>query len=111
MTTATAEPLFDTGLKPLRNTVIVKRLDPKDVTTPAGVIIPGQFREKSIEAWVIAAGPGRHTKKGKLIPTAVKPGDRILIDRIKCTDIGVKGRRLVLLDDRSILAIIHDDRG
>lgn len=110
MTTATAAPLFETGLKPVRDTIIVKRLEPEDKKTPGGIWLIGRYRKKSIQAWVIAAGPGRRSPAdGGLIPMRVKVGDSVLVDKLHGTDITIKGRRLLVTKDRHIIAIIHDE--
>ena len=102
-------PLFETGLKPLRDQVLLKRPIPDDEKTPAGIIILGRFKQKSIEAWVIDTGPGKVSEKtGKRIPMNVKAGDRVLVDAMCGHDIGIKGRDLMLTYDHNIIAIVKD---
>jgi chaperonin GroES len=66
-------------VKPCQDQVLVK-LDPP-AQTASGIHIPvsARRRQETVEATVIAVGPGAYDKKGRLMPMDVKAGDRVLV--------------------------------
>ena len=50
-----------------------------EAKTASGIFLPASSVEKLNEAKVIAVGPGAPNKDGKVIPTTVKAGDRVLL--------------------------------
>ena len=61
---------------PLYDRVLLKRIEEQEVRR-GGIIIPDSAKEKPQEAEVIAAGKGRVTDDGKVIPLEVKKGDKV----------------------------------
>ncbi len=62
---------------PLHDRILIRRIEEKE-TVKGGIIIPDTAKEKPLEGEVIAAGNGKKTEDGKVIPLDVKAGDRIL---------------------------------
>ena len=60
-------------IKPLRDRVIVRRLN-EDEKTKGGIIIPDTAKEKPQEGEVVAVGSGKVLDDGKIIPLEVKKG-------------------------------------
>lgn len=56
----------------------MERLAP-EAKSKGGILIPEKAQGKVLEATVVSIGPGARTNEGKLIPTQVKPGDRVLL--------------------------------
>ena len=71
--TATASSL---KLKPIGDRVIVQRLGSGE-QTKGGLYVPDSAQEKPQEGKVSALGSGKTLKNGKVVPLAVKPGERI----------------------------------
>ncbi len=90
---------------PLSDRVLLKRLEEQEVKK-GGIIIPDTAKEKPQEAEVIAVGKGRMTEDGKLIPTEVKKGDRVLIGKYSGTEVTIDGVEHVILREEEILAKI-----
>ena len=67
-------------VRPLHDRILIKRIEEKE-TVKGGIIIPDTAKEKPQEGEVIAAGNGKKTDDGKLIPLDVKAGDRILFGK------------------------------
>ena len=65
------------NVTPLHDRMVVSRIQSEEKTT-GGIIIPDTAKEKPQEGKVIAVGPGKRDKDGKLIPLDVKAGDRVL---------------------------------
>ena len=90
---------------PLHDRVLLKRLDEKEVVK-GGIIIPDTAREKPQEAEVIAAGKGRVSEDGKVIPLDVKKGDRVLIGKFSGTEVTLEDVEHVIVREEEILAKI-----
>ena len=67
-------------LRPLHDRVIVKRLE-EERQSAGGIVIPDTAAEKPSMGEVIAVGPGKTDDNGKLIPSGVKAGDKILFGK------------------------------
>jgi chaperonin GroES len=93
-------------LRPLHDRVVVKRLEEEEKTA-GGIIIPDTAKEKPQQGKVIAVGKGRILEDGKVIPLAVKEGDRILFSKYAGTDIKVDGDEHLIMREDDILAIFE----
>ena len=66
------------GVRPLHDRILVKRM-PEETKTTGGIIIPDTAKEKPLKGEIVAAGKGRFTEDGKVLPLEVKVGDKLLI--------------------------------
>jgi chaperonin GroES len=89
-------------LEPLGDRVIVEPAEGEE-KTPSGIVIPDTAKEKPQEGKVLAVGPGRY-EEGKLVPLEVKVGDSIIYSKYGGTEVKVKGKDLLILSERDILA-------
>lgn len=90
---------------PLHDRILLKRLEEKEVTK-SGIIIPDTAKEKPQEAEVIAAGKGRVTEDGKVIPLDVKKGDKVLIGKFSGTEVMIGDIEHLIVREEEILAKI-----
>lgn len=90
---------------PLHDRVLLKRMEEKEVKK-GGIIIPDTAKEKPQEAEVIAAGTGRITDDGKVIPLEVKKGDRVLIGKFSGTEVTIDDVEHIIVREDEILAKI-----
>ena len=104
MATATATQ-SSLKLKPIGDRVIVQRLGSAE-KTKSGLYLPDSAQEKPQEGKVIAVGSGRTLKDGKVVPLAVKTGDRILFGKYSGSEIKVDDKEYVFLSEDDILAIV-----
>lgn len=58
------------------------------------------------QAQVIAVGPGVRNKNGKLIPTTVKVGDRVMFDMGVGHQGTIGGKKVLILAEHQIIAIL-----
>ncbi len=93
-------------VRPLHDRVIVERVE-EEQKTAGGIIIPDTAKEKPQEGKVIAVGPGRSDKDGKLIPMDVKKGDRILFGKYSGTEIKIDGTEYVIMRVDDILGVLE----
>jgi chaperonin GroES len=92
-------------LRPLRDRVLVKRLEEKEVKK-GGIIIPDTAKEKPQEGEIIAAGPGKVTDDGKLQPMSVKVGDKILFGKYSGSEVKLDGEEYLIMHEGDILGIL-----
>jgi chaperonin GroES len=92
-------------IRPLHDRVIVRRIE-EDQKTKGGIIIPDTAKEKPQMGEVIAAGSGKKTEEGKLIPLDVKKGDKVLFSKYAGNDIKIEGEELLIMKEEDILGII-----
>jgi chaperonin GroES len=92
-------------LRPLRDRVLVKRLEEKE-TKKGGIIIPDTAKEKPQEGEVIAVGPGKVTDDGKLQPMSVKVGDKILFGKYSGSEVKLDGEEYLIMHEGDILGIL-----
>ena len=93
--------------RPTAGRVLVKRATPLEKTR-GGLIIPEIARESGDEARVVAVGAGRLLKNGKRVPPAVKPGQRVLLDKWDGSKVVLGGVEHRVMDESLILAVVED---
>jgi chaperonin GroES len=93
-------------VKPLRNRLIVQRLEEQE-KTKGGIIIPDTAKEKPVEGKVIAVGAGRIKKDGTKLPLEVKKGDRVLYAKYGGTEVKIDGEEYLMMTEDDILAIME----
>lgn len=94
------------NLKPIKDRIVIRLLEAETVTT-AGIIIPDSAAEKPSQGEVLAAGPGRITEDGTLIPTEVKAGDRVLFSKYAGQAIKVDSVEYHILKEDDVMAIVE----
>ncbi len=92
-------------LKPLGGRVIVEPIEQEEMTA-GGIILPETAKEKPQEGKILAAGPGERDEDGKRIAMDVKVGDRVLYAKYSGTEVKVDGKKLLILKENDILAIV-----
>ena len=93
------------AIKPLSDRVLVLRIEEEEKTS-GGIIIPDTAKEKPQEGKVIAVGPGKADENGKILPMAVKKGDRILFGKYSGNEIQIDGVEHLIMREDDILGII-----
>jgi chaperonin GroES len=94
------------NLKPLADRMVVEPKE-REETTPSGLALPETAKETPQEGVVIAAGPGRRDDDGNRINMDVAVGDHILYAKYGGTEIKIDGRKLLILKESDVLAIIE----
>ena len=93
-------------VRPLHNRLIVQRLEEEE-KTKGGIIIPDTAKDKPTEGEVVAAGKGRLTEDGKVIPMDVKKGDRILFSKYGGNEVKIDGVEYLIMREEDVLGIIE----
>jgi chaperonin GroES len=98
---------YSKSLQPLHDRVIIKRTSAETKTT-GGILLPDSAQNKPQKGEVIAVGPGKQLKDGKVRPLQVKVGDQVLFtvwageeykDRVTTGEI-------VIMREEDILAVL-----
>ncbi len=93
-------------IRPLGDRVLVKRLKEED-RTKGGIIIPDTAKEKPQEAKVVAVGKGKVNDDGRLIPTEVRTGDKILFGKYSGSEVNIGGEEHLIMREEDILGILE----
>ncbi len=95
-----------TKLKPLGNRVLLRRLEPEE-TLKGGIILPDSAKKKQEQAEVIAVGPGKKDKDGKLVPMPVQIGDVVLMDKYSGQEVTIDDEEFVIVKADDLIAIVQ----
>jgi chaperonin GroES len=79
-----------------------------DEITPSGIVLPETAKEKPQKGTVLAVGPGDRDEEGKRIAMDVKKGDVVLFAKYSGTEIKVDGKKLLILRESDLLAIVEE---
>ena len=97
---------MSTNLKPLGDRLVVEPQEKEEVTA-SGLVLPETAKEKPQQGTVIATGPGRRDDDGDRIPMDVAEGDTVLYAKYAGTEIKVDGKKLLILKESDVLAIVQ----
>lgn len=93
------------NMKPLGSRVIVEPTEENEITA-GGIVLPETAKEKPQKGVILAAGPGDRDDDGKRIEMDVKVGDTVLFAKYGGTEIKVDGKKLLILRESDLLAIV-----
>jgi chaperonin GroES len=93
------------NLKPLGSRVVVEPLEENEVTA-GGIVLPETAKEKPQKGTVLSVGPGDRDEDGKRIPMDVAVNDTVLFAKYGGTEIKVDGKKLLILRESDLLAIV-----
>jgi chaperonin GroES len=92
-------------VRPLRDRVLIERLEEAEQKSIGGIIIPDTAKEKPQQGRVIAAGKGRVNDKGEVFPLDVKEGDTVLFGKYAGNEIKIEGREYLIIREDEILGV------
>ncbi len=95
------------NLKPMGGRVVVEPVEQEEVTA-GGIVLPETAKEKPQKGKVLSIGPGDRDEKGNRIPMDVQVGDTVLFAKYGGTEIKMEGKKLLILRESDLLAIITD---
>jgi len=94
------------NVTPIRDNVLIKRSEDESKTSSGLFVVQ---TEKPSSGTVVAVGEGALTFNGTLIPMKVKVGDTVLFVKGAGAEVKIKDETFVLLTERDIFAILHDE--
>src|SRR6516225_4298586 len=96
----------EVGVRPLHDRILVRRTA-EETKTAGGIIIPDTAKEKPQRGEIVAAGKGRISDEGKVMPLEVKVGDKILFGKYSGTELKLNGEELLMMREEDVLGIIN----
>lgn len=96
-----------TQLRPLGNRVLARRLEAAE-EAKGGILLPDTAKKKEETLEIIACGPGKKDKEGKLMPMPVTEGQKVLAEKYSGTDVTLNDEEYVILRADDIIAIIEE---
>jgi len=93
-------------IRPLQDRIIVQRVE-EEQKTAGGIIIPDTAKEKPQIGKVIAAGKGKKTEDGKILPMDVKKGDKVLFSKYSGSEVKMNGEEYLIMREDDILGIVE----
>ncbi len=103
---APAAPLF----LPLNDRLLVRRLADTSETTGAaardGLTMTDSLKEKPTICEVVAVGLGRLLDSGRLVPSLLEPGDKILVGKYSGTEVKLEGAEFVTLREEEVQGVV-----
>ena len=94
-------------ITPLKDNIVVKRIEEQDEKKIGSIIIPDTAKEKPMTAEVIAIGSGRVLKDGNKLPLEVKVGDKVLVGKYSGSEVKLDDTDYVILREDEVLGIIE----
>jgi chaperonin GroES len=93
------------NLKPLGSRVVVEPIEENEITA-GGIVLPETAKEKPQKGVVLSVGPGDRDDEGKRIAMDVAVNDTVLFAKYGGTEIKVDGKKLLILRESDLLAIV-----
>jgi chaperonin GroES len=94
-------------LKPLGSRVVVEPIEAEEVTA-GGIVLPETAKEKPQKGKVLSVGPGDRDEDGDRIKMDVEENDIVLFAKYAGTEIKVDGKKLLILRESDLLAIVEE---
>lgn len=92
---------------PLKDKILVVRINKLNEFNKDGIIVPNFENQKSSEAKVVALGSGKRDFSGSLIPFDVKVGDVVLLNKYSGVELQIEDKQFLLVKEDDILCILN----
>lgn len=94
-------------IKPISDHILIEPIKGEE-KSKGGILLPQTAeKERPEQGKIIAVGPGRKDKMGKIIPLEVKPGDKILFTKYGPNEIKIDNQEYLIAKEEDILAILE----
>jgi len=95
-------------IKPISDHVLIEPIKGEE-KSKGGILLPQTAeKERPEQGKIIAVGPGKKDKTGKIIPMEIKPGDMVLFTKYGPNEIKVEDKEYLIAKEEDILAIINE---
>ena len=107
---ARREGMNQTGLlskiKPLGDRIVGQKLEAEE-EVKGGIILPDSAKKEQHLLKIVAVGPGKKCKDGKLCEMAVKLGDIVLIEKYAGQEVSLDNEEYTVAKADEIVAIVE----
>ena len=93
-------------IQPLADKVLVERLE-AETKTAGGIVLPDSAKEKPQRGKIVSVGEGKSLDDGSRQKMQVKKGDKVLFTSYAGTEVKIKDKEYLIMDESSILAVIE----
>ncbi len=94
-------------IKPISDHVLIEPIKGEE-KSKGGILLPQTAeKERPEQGKIIAVGPGKKDKTGKIISMEVKPGDMVLFTKYGPDEIKIDDQEYLIAKEEDILAIIE----
>ncbi len=93
------------SMKPLGSRLVVEPIEQEEISA-GGIVLPETAKEKPQKGTVLAIGPGDRNEKGERVAMDVAVGNTVLFAKYSGTEIKYEGKKLLILRESDILAIL-----
>ena len=94
-------------LRPLGDRVVVETIEREETFAGGQLVLPDTAKEKPQQGTVLAVGAGRKDDDGKRIAMDVEVGQTVLFAKYGGTEVKIDGKKLLILKESDILAIVE----
>ncbi|NDJ78244.1 MAG: co-chaperone GroES [Chloroflexi bacterium] len=94
-------------LRPLADRVVVEPTEKEETFAGGELVLPETAKEKPQQGKVLAVGPGLRDEDGDYLSMEVKVDDVVLFAKYAGTEIKVDGKKVLILKESDILAIVE----
>ncbi len=94
-------------ITPIKENIVVKRLEETEEKKVGSIIIPDSAKEKPLTAEVVAVGSGRLLKDGKKVPLEVKVGDKVLVGKYSGSEVKLDDVEYLIVKEDEVLGILE----
>ena len=94
------------NITPLYDRIVVRRFEAEEKTT-GGILLPDSAKDKPQKGEVLAVGPGKQLKDGRVSPLQLKKGDVVLFTRWAGDEYKSKGEEILLMREEDVLAVLE----
>jgi chaperonin GroES len=95
-------------MRPLGDRVVVEPIEREETFAGGQLVLPETAKEKPQQGEVLAVGLGRKDDEGKRIPMDVEVGQTVLFAKYGGTEVKLDGKKLLILKESDILAIVEE---
>ena len=93
------------SIKPLGSRVVIEPIEQEEMTA-GGIVLPETAKEKPQKGTVLAVGPGDRDEDGDRIKMDLEVGNLVLFAKYSGTEIKYDGKKLLIMRESDILAIL-----
>jgi chaperonin GroES len=93
------------NIHPIRDQVVVSKQKEAEKISPGGIITPNMSSNRNVEGTVVAAGSGRVTMSGNVVPLEVKTGDTVLFNPGQAIEVQNEGSTFFVLREDAVIVL------
>ena len=94
------------SIRPLDNRILIEPLA-EETTSPGGIVLPDNVKEKPMIGTVLAKGPGKFLDNGSRKEFELSVGDKVLYGKYAGTEVKHDGKDLVVMREDDVMGVVE----